>query len=281
MQHRQERVEGYGSKLLFRQCWLPSGEPPAAILVVHGMAEHSGRYQRLVDYFLPRGYAVYAYDHPGHGQSDGIRCHVDSFQDLRVNLERMVQWVKSEQPGKPLILFGHSMGGLVVADYLVAHDDQINAAILSAPALKSVGKPGPWQILKILMLRHLRPQARFRRLDLKGLSRNPQVIADYRADPLVFTGAMSIGLALALGRTMVEVAEKAKSITLPLLIVQGGQDSMVDPRGAELFYNAISSPEKHLQLYPEAYHEILNEPEGEDFLKLMASWLGNRLAEAA
>lgn len=277
MHHQHEQVAGYRDTMLFRQCWRPQGEVKAVILLVHGMAEHSGRYQRLADYFLPQGYAIYTYDHPGHGRSEGPRCHVDSFRDFSENLERMVQWVKVEQPGKPVILFGHSMGGLIVADYLVSSEDQVQAAILSAPALKAAGKPSVPQMLKVIALKRLRPQAAFRRLDLNGLSRNPEVIRAYRADPLVHTGAMNIGLALALGQAMVRLAKQAKDITLPLLIVQGSEDSMVDPRGAESFHAAISSSDKHLQIYPGAYHELLNEPEGEDFLELMAEWLEARV----
>lgn len=279
MNHQQDQIPGYRDRVVFRQRWLPSGEVRAALLIVHGMAEHSGRYQRLVDYFLPQGCAIYTFDHPGHGQSQGPRCHVDSFQDLSENLQRMVQWVKAEQAGKPLILFGHSMGGLIVADFLITAEDQIDAAILSAPALKAMGKPSVLQILKVLLLKRLRPEMGFSRLDLRGLSRNPEIIRAYRADPLVHTGAMSIGLALALGQTMKKVASKAKDLTLPLLIVQGGQDTMVDPQGAESFLAAVSSPDKHLQMYPDAYHEILNEPEAEDCLDLMSEWLAARFPQ--
>lgn len=281
MRHQQEYVAGYRDQILFRQSWLPGGDAKAVILLVHGMAEHSGRYQRLVDYFLPRDYAIYGFDHLGHGRSDGRRCHVNSFQDFSENLQRMVQWAKAEHAGKPVILFGHSMGGLIVADFLLSSENQVHAAILSAPALKTLGKPNALQMLKVALLRRWRPQARFRRLDLQGLSRNPQIIRAYRTDPLVHTGAMSIGLALALGQTMGKVAKQAKDITLPLLIVQGGQDTMVDPRGAETFHAAISSSDKHLQLYPDAYHEILNEPEGDDCLELIVDWLGSRLASKA
>ncbi|MCW8195290.1 alpha/beta hydrolase [Proteobacteria bacterium 005FR1] len=273
MQHEEDFFTGRHGKKIFRQWWLPSGEPQAIMLIVHGLAEHSGRYRPLVHHFVPMGYAVYGFDHLGHGKSEGPRCHADAIEDFTENLQRMVLWVKERHPGKKLILFGHSMGGLITANYLIDHQQEVNETILSAPAIMSSAEPTLGQKIKVGLLHRIRPRAQFRKLDPEGISRDSDVVQDYRNDPLVHTGPMSIGLALVLGGAMSRARRDAAQITLPVLIVQGGHDLLVDPKGAKALFESIGSQRKHLKYYPDAYHELLNEPEAPLVLGLIENWL--------
>lgn len=273
MQHDEDFFVGRNGEKIYRQWWLPSGEAEAVILIVHGLAEHSGRYRPLVHHFVPMGYAVYGFDHQGHGRSGGIRCHADCLEDFTENLQRMVLWIKEQQPGKKLILFGHSMGGLITANYLIDHQNEVDEAILSAPAMVSSVRPTTWQKVKVGLLHRIRPRAEFRTLEPQGVSRDPDVVQSYSSDPLVHRGPMSIGLSLVLGNAMSRVRDKAQAITLPLLVVQGGQDLLVDPQGAKTLFKIVSSKRKQLKYYPDAYHELLNEPEAPQVLELMENWL--------
>lgn len=273
MHHAEDFFSGRDGKKIFRQWWLPEGDPVASIVVVHGLAEHSGRYDNLVNHLVPLGYAVYGFDHLGHGRSDGHRAHATSLADFVDNLQRMVLWVKEQQKGKALYLLGHSMGGLITANYLLDHQNEVNGAIFSSPLVMSAQQPSLGQKLKAAFLRPVYPRAAFQKLDPEGISRDPDVVADYKADPLVYSGAMSIGLALTLGNGMSRIGKEANKITLPVLIVQGGQDFMVPPEGANVLHENIQSEDKQIQIYPEAYHEVLNEPEGPDMLALIEKWL--------
>lgn len=273
MRHDEDFFSGRDGQKIFRQWWLPDGDPVASILIVHGLAEHSGRYEHLVNHLVPQGYAVYGFDHLGHGRSEGHRAHANSLADFTDNLQRMVLWVKEQQQGKPLYLLGHSMGGLITANYLLDHQSEVSGAILSAPAVMSPQQPSLGQKLKAAFLKPIYPRAHFQKLDPEGVSRDPDVVAAYKADPLVYSGAMSIGLALTLGGAMSRIGKQADKITLPVLIVQGGQDSMVAPQGAQALYDKIQSQDKQLKIYPDAYHEVLNEPEGPDMLNVIEQWL--------
>lgn len=121
MTHQDGYLKGVRDSNIYYQYWLPEETPKALLIVVHGLAEHSGRYMNVVNRFVASGYAVYGIDHIGHGKSDGKRVYVKRFQDyintLRIYIETIHDW----QPGIPLFLIGHSMGGLIGAAYLLEH----------------------------------------------------------------------------------------------------------------------------------------------------------------
>ena len=121
---------GASDAALYYQGWLPEGEVRAVLLIVHGLAEHSGRYMNLVNRFVPLGYAVYGIDHIGHGRSEGRRLFVERFADYTEPLKTYVDMVRLRQPERPVILIGHSMGGLIGARYLIAHQMDLGGAIL-------------------------------------------------------------------------------------------------------------------------------------------------------
>ena len=121
---------------IYYQYWTPEDNPKASLLICHGLAEHSGRYMNVVNHFVPLGYAVYGFDHVGHGKSDGARAHVKRFEDYTYTLKTYSDMVRDWQPGLPIFLIGHSLGGAISALYLLDHQTDLTGAVLSGPAVK-------------------------------------------------------------------------------------------------------------------------------------------------
>ena len=136
MTHQDGYFTGVRDANIYYQCWLPEGEPKAVLVVVHGLAEHSGRYTNVVNHFVPKGYAVYGIDHFGHGKSDGDRVYVERFDDYVQTLKIYSDMIQGWQPGQPIFLVGHSMGGLIGAAYLLEYQDEMTGAVLSGPGVK-------------------------------------------------------------------------------------------------------------------------------------------------
>jgi acylglycerol lipase len=273
MKHQEGVFTGVRKTALYYQGWLPEGEVRAVLLVVHGLAEHSGRYMNLVNRFVPLGYAVYAIDHIGHGRSEGLRLFVESFVDYTEPLGIYVEMVRCWQPDKPLFLVGHSMGGLIGALHLIAHQEALAGAVLSGPAVRAPSHIPRMVILIGRVLSALFPRLGLAPLEAEGVCRDPAVVAAYLADPLVCRGKMTARLGAELLGAMGRVGAEAHRITLPLLILQGGADRLVDPAGAPMLFEKAASADKKLIVYDGFYHEVFNEPEHDRVLSDVEQWL--------
>ena len=261
MKHSESNFAGLGGLNIYTQSWLPDGDPRATILLVHGYGEHSGRYRNLVEWFVPRGYAIYALDHRGHGKSDGERVHIDSFTDYLVDLETYRQIVREAQPSGKHFLLGHSMGAMIAIAYAPAHLDQFDGLIISGGGLATDRTPPT-------------PQSP----DLAAtVSRDPAVVQAYRDDPLVYHGSPPPGRAAASKDTRAQLASLARSITMPIIIMAGADSPLGDGPRSEALFEAVSSSDKTLKLYPELYHEIFNEPEHPVVMADLEAWLDARL----
>ena len=268
---------GVRKTALYYQGWLPEGEIRAVLLVVHGLAEHSGRYMNLVHRFVPLGYAVYGIDHIGHGRSEGRRLHVESFVDYTEPLRTCAGMVRCWQPDRPIFLVGHSMGGLIGALHLIDRQEALTGAVLSGPAVKAPGDIPKTVIFIGRILSVLLPRLGMVRLEAEGVSRDPAVVKAYLADPLVCRGKMTARLGAEMLKAMERVGVEADRIRLPLLILQGGADRLVDPSGARILYEKAASPDKKLIVYEGFYHEVFNEPEHDRVLSDVEQWLEGHL----
>ena len=263
---------------LHLQKWLPDEQPKAIILLVHGYAEHAGRYHYFAGHCVAKGYAVFAIDHWGHGQSDGTPGYVPDFSVFHDGVDQLLVCAKEEFPNLPVMLVGHSMGGLISATYLLSNQSKFLACVLSGPAIKAAEEPSAFLKAVSGFLSRFFPKAGVLELDPNGVSRDPQVVADYLADPLVYNGKMGARLAAEMLNNMTDIQQNAGKISLPILLLHGQKDSLADAEGSKYLDAHISSPDKTLIIYPELFHEIFNEPEKDAVLTDMTDWLDRQLA---
>jgi acylglycerol lipase len=252
---------------------LPEGEPRGVLLIVHGLGEHSGRYGNVVNHFVPLGYAVYGIDHFGHGKSEGERVYVKRFDDYTNTLKVYFDMIREWQPDKSIFLVGHSMGGLIGAVYLLDHQAELAGAVLSGPAVKIPSHVTPFILFMGKILSALIPRLGLVGLEADGVSRDPSVVQAYVSDPLVHRGKMTARLAAEMLKAMQTITAQAARITLPILIVQGSADRLINPEGARMLYDGVSSVDKEIKIYDGFYHEVFNEPERDKVLHDVELWL--------
>jgi acylglycerol lipase len=261
---------------LFERHWLPESAPRADVVIVHGYAEHSGRYEHVGTALAGRGYAVHAFDLRGHGRSEGRRVFVRSMKEFLDDLDAFLQ--RNKHPERPLFLLGHSMGGTVVALAAVTRETGAQGMILSGPALTTSASPLMTRI--VLLLGRLFPSLRLRKLDAATVSRDPAVVAAYEADPLVDRGKIYAGTAAAMVRATRTIDKHEADIRLPLLIMHGTEDQLASPAGSQALHERASSTDKTLHLYAGLYHEIFNEPEQQAVIGDVLAWLDARAGAA-
>ncbi|MFP6776403.1 MAG: alpha/beta hydrolase [PS1 clade bacterium] len=261
---------------IFYKCWLPKDDIKAVLLVVHGLAEHSGRYMNIVNEFVPMGFAVYALDHIGHGKSDGIRGYVNRFSDytntLKIYLDKVLLW----QTGKPIFLIGHSMGGLISAEFLVNYDTELAGVIFSAPSIQAPKKTSIWLVMAGKLLSKFLPKVKLIKLTSSSVSSDQKVVNQYFDDELVYNGKTTARLAYEIFISMEMLVKNLYKINLPIIIFQGSQDKLVHPDGAQLLFESVQSSDKTLKIYSEMYHEVFNEPDHEKVLNDLRYWLESR-----
>ncbi|MHB8377904.1 MAG: alpha/beta hydrolase [Dehalococcoidia bacterium] len=266
-----------GGLRLFERRWLPDGEPRAALAIVHGYAEHSGRYAHVGEALAGRGYAAFAFDLRGHGRSDGARAFVRSFGEYLADLRIFLARVSAAAPGRPLFLLGHSMGGTIVALAAVAAPPPVEGVLLSGAGLTLAGAPRLSQAV-MLAFGRIAPRLPLRRLAAADVSRDAEVVRAYDEDPLVYRGRMRAGLVAAMIRAVRRIDAGMEDVTLPLLIMHGTADALTEPEGSRELYGRARSADKTLKLYDGLYHEILNEPERAQVIGDIAGWLDARLS---
>ena len=277
MKRKEGKLKGYKGLNLYYQYWLPEGKPKAVLLVAHGLAEHSGRYKNLVDYFVPKGYAVYALDHRGHGKSEGTRSYVDNFNDYLTDLETFFGMVRKENKNARIFLFGHSLGGTIATAYAVEHQEGLAGLILSGSSLVPSTSVSPALLAMAGVVSALLPKMGVTLLDASAISRDKAVVDAYVNDPLVFRGKVPARTGAELARMWKHLPEQMHKIKLPILIMHGFADQLANPAGSKLLYERVSSKDKTLKLYDNCYHEICNEPEREQVFMDMQAWLAKHI----
>ncbi|MEH6551480.1 MAG: lysophospholipase [Pseudomonadales bacterium] len=272
MSHLESTFESPIGNIYYQQ-WSPAQDIKAVIMLIHGLAEHSSRYQHFADYFTQLGYAVCAIDLPGHGKSAGTPGYIDKFADFTRTVTRFLDLIKTQHADLPIYLVGHSMGGLISTTILLDHQAEISGCILSGPAISSPIQPPAFQLYIIKLLSMLVPKLGVLALDSAGVSRDPKVVEKYINDPLNYTGKLSARIVSELFKGMANIRTRANEITTPILILHGGEDSMAAPEGSQLLFDRCQSNNKNLHIYPDLYHEIFNEPEQEAIFGEIANWL--------
>jgi alpha-beta hydrolase superfamily lysophospholipase len=262
---------------LYWRSWTPES-PRMALLFLHGLAEHAGRYLNPARYFAPRGYACYAFDYRGHGRSPGPRVHVDQFDEFVGDLRSVEAFVRSRHPQLPLVVVGHSHGALVAMCAALGEPPSERPVILTSPFLAPHPDLVPSGMLRLAgrVLRRLAPRLLIHNhVPAERVSRDPAVVAAYAGDPLV-SHTVSSGWYAALVRAQADVFARAPEWRAPALVMAGGADRLVDVAATQRFAARVPDGRLELIVWEGLYHEIFNEPEKEQVFKKMEDWLKAR-----
>ena len=266
---------------IFWRSWTPDDTPARAVVVlVHGLGEHSGRYDHVAARLVGEGYAVHAVDHRGHGRSDGPRAFIEDMDDVVADVDTLVDGAVAAEPDVPVFMLGHSMGGLIALRYALAHQERLAGLILSAALAQLDAVPKPLELVA-RTLSVIAPRAPLIAIDSALVSRDPSVVEAYRSDPLVHHGKVPARTAVQLADTVERFPETVGAITVPTLILYGTADGLCTPAGSVMLGERIGAADKTVTAYDGLFHEILNEPERETVLDDIVGWLGARVGAPA
>lgn len=273
MKHNEGKFTGYGGLELYYQSWQPDTAAKAVIALIHGLGEHSGRYPHVVNHLVPRGYAIYGFDHRGHGRSAQKLCaHVNQWGEYRGDVHAFLRFVREQTPDRPLFLMGHSMGGLIVLNYALYHPEDLQGVIASAPAVGAVDA-SPLLIFIGRILSKLKPDICLDTgLDVNAISRDPAEVRAYMEDPLV-SSKVSARWSTEFMNTIAWTREHAAEFKPALLILHGEADTLVPPEGSRIFFEKVQQPDKKRIVYPGGYHENHNDVHREQITVDLERWL--------
>jgi alpha-beta hydrolase superfamily lysophospholipase len=278
-EHGSGRLAGVGGLDLFRQWWRPDSVSPTALVVlVHGVAEHSGRYEHVAERLVGAGCAVHALDHRGHGRSHGPRALIDRVRHAVSDLDSLLDAALEHErhPAIPVLMVAHSMGGMLALRYALDHQQRLDGLALSG-ALASVEASALLRAVGHAMSA-VAPRLPLIALDSSLVSRDPAVVAAYRSDPLVHHGKLPARTAAEIADTVDALAAQVPAITVPTLIMYGTADGLCDPAGSVMLDERIGAADKTMHAYDGLYHEIFNEPEREAVLDDLCTWVAARVA---
>ena len=274
IKHLEDDFRGQGGLNLYYQCWLPAGEPEAVLVLVHGLAEHSNRYGNVVDYFVPRGYAVCGLDHRGHGKSQGLPGYVERFSHYVSDFIAFLGIVRRLFPQTRIIAVGHSVGGTIAAAGAAQAQEKLDGLILSGTFVKPGASLSPVMIIAAQLLSLLLPKMGVDTIDATAISQDEAVVQAYLNDPMVYHGKLSARLAAEIITATRRLPREIAGLTLPVLIMHGSEDRLSRPEGSRLLYERLGSKNKTLKLYRGFHHELFNEPGRRQVFEDMERWLG-------
>jgi acylglycerol lipase len=256
--------------------WLPEQPPAGVVVIAHGFAEHGGRYAAVAERLTAAGIAVRAPDHRGHGLSEGKRTGIVRFEDYVDDLTTVIAQVRALWPPLRVALLGHSMGGLIALDLAVRQAVSLDGLVLSAPAAC------PREVSRLTLavgrvLSRVAPNTGVLRLPLNRISRDPAVVEAYNNDPLVFRTPIRARLGAEMLDAMDRVDAGLPELRVPLLVMQGTSDGLVDPGCGPHVFGRAGLADKTLKMYDGLWHEIFNEPERDHVLADLTGWLGSHL----
>jgi alpha-beta hydrolase superfamily lysophospholipase len=248
---RTERsFDGAGGVRIVYDVWTPETDPRGVVVLSHGYAEHARRYDHVAQRFGESGLITYALDHRGHGRSGGKRVVLRDISEYTDDFHTLVGIAAADRPGLKRVVLGHSMGGGIVFAYGVEHPDDYSAMVLSGPAVDAQDGVSPVMVVVAKLLGKIAPGLPVEELPVDAVSRDPEVVAAYKADPLVHHGKLPAGIARALigvGETM---PQRAGALTAPLLVVHGEQDQLIPASGSKHLVECVGSTDVHLKIYP-------------------------------
>lgn len=253
----------------------------AIVLVIHGSGEHIGRYRHMAEWLNESGISMIGGDLPGLGKSTMRRGHIDYFDDYLLKVDQWLKYVQHSYPSTPVFLYGHSMGGLIVLRYLQEFQEakKLKGVILTSPAVSIGVKIPKWQLIVAEGLKKVWPTFQMKSgIQPYQVSRSPEVADQYDKDPLNYN-KVTIGWFFEFQKAIEEVWKRTdviRRLDLPMLFLQAGADLLVNPLEADRFVQQLQMDELEYHHIPGLYHEIINEPEKEIYLKLITEWILNK-----
>lgn len=249
---------------------MPAEDAKACVIMVHGLGEHISRYEEMAVFFNSRHYSFMGVDLPGHGYSSGKRGHIDCFRQYNEIISAMADFVRSREEGISLVLYGHSLGGTVVLNYLAAYND-MDKAIVTSPWLKLSVAPQPFKtflagIMSRLMPSLLQPSG----LDPNDISSDKHVVEEYSKDPLVHN-KISVRLFASAVATAGKLLEMKESVNIPVLLMHAADDRITSAEGSAVFAGRNSRAE--LKIWDKGLHELHNEIFRDEVFDYIIKWL--------
>jgi alpha-beta hydrolase superfamily lysophospholipase len=270
-----------GVKIFYRH--YPAESEKARMVIAHGLGEHSGRYENVVEHMLPKGVSVWVPDHRGHGQSEGNRGHVLNFAQYLSDLRLCVDLAGEDRPnGMKLFLLGHSMGGLIALNFAQESPDSIDGVIASSPALGMAIEISRFKKTLASLMSCIWPGMTLsNELDAVDISHDPKVVAAYKTDPLVHD-RVSARFFTEFLVAMETAHNRAARLKIPILLQVAGDDKLVNPRSSTQFFESLDLEDKTLHIYENGYHEIYNEVENlqTEVFKDLESWVEKQMASS-
>lgn len=275
---RSERsFDGVGGVRIVYDVWTPEIEPRGVVVLCHGYAEHARRYDHVAERFGQAGLLTYALDLRGHGRSGGKRVYLRHIDEYTGDFHVLVRAAAADHPDLPRVVLGHSMGGGVVFAFGVEHPEDYTAMVLSGPAVYAHDAVSSVMIRVAKLVGSILPGLPVEQLPTEAVSRDQEVVAAYLADPMVHHGKLPAGIAKALITVGETMPQRAGSLTAPLLVVHGDQDTLVPVAGSRQLLECVASTDAHLKVYPGLYHEVFNEPERALVLDDVTAWITAKL----
>ncbi len=278
MNHLETSYSTHDGKKLYLQAWMPE-KPRAAMLLVHGLGEHSSRYPHLIEKLNEIGMSVFSFDGRGHGKSadDKPTAFFESYEDYLKDIDALFGKVKNYSPGVPAFLYGHSMGGGMVAAYVLKYQPEASGVILSSPAIKEAVGTSQLLIAVSGLISKWMPRFKALKLDANQISRIPEEVEKYLKDPLVYTQPIPARTGHELLKMMRLIQEKAVNFNLPLLLIHGSADGLTNPKGSEMFAEKASSSDKTYKGFQGGFHELINDSDKEEVMQVICHWIEERI----
>jgi acylglycerol lipase len=279
MRHASDHLIAPDGLRLATRAWIPRGDPTAAVILVHGYAEHIGRHEGLATVLARAGYAVHGLDLRGHGASEGARAQVRRFDQYLADLAAFEREVRSWHPGLPRVLFGHSMGGLIVLRALQERAVRADLVVLSAPLLRlRTNVPAPVARL-LLALSEPLPNLPTVGIDPRHISTLPEEAEAYRIDPAVYHGPTKARVAAEMIRNGEIALAQAAVVDAPTLLLHCKDDPMCESSATGQLARAL--PRATLQLYDHGHHELFHDEPSERATTDLLAWLQARFSPDA
>ncbi len=272
MHQTQGIFQGADNLPLFYQSWQPEGEPRAVVVIAHGFGEHSGRHETLARPLVAGGYAVFAYDHRGHGHSPGKRGYISQWREFREDLAAFLNMIRQENSSRPLFLLGHSLGGLIALEYALRHVHNLTGVIASSPFLAEANLPAHLHFISRVLSRLWPGLNVSTGMDYSGISRDPAEVKRYADDPLnhsLGTPRLGTEITAAIAWTQTHADEWK----IPLYIYHGTADKVIPIEGSRTFFAHVTTPDKQWREFEGGYHELHHDPCREEVFRYLLEWL--------